>query len=973
MWKKVLFACVAAGLLAVGAAAQSTGTIEGTVVDENAVALPGVTVEAMSPYLQGTKVAVTGTDGKFRLILLPPGTYALKFSLTGFAATEQTGVVVNLGRIVTLSVTMQSAFKEEVVVSGAAPTIDTKSTEIGSNITSDFFNNLPVGRNYANVVAVTPGAAEDAAGSTIYGSTGSENAYYIDGINTTGVELGQQGKQLNFEFIQEVQVKTGGYQAEFGRSTGGMINVITKSGGNELHGDVFAYYDADSLQADPSDEVVDNRYSRSFYVDGYTRQDYGFDLGGYFVKDKLWFFAAYDRVQNDEDRATTQDFAQYGGEDLGFPPPGTIVTDTVKRDLWSGKLTWRLAQNHSFVLSAFGDPTTEEGPVGPTLAGNEDTYMGTIDSGGTDFVGKYEGVLGTSFVVNLMYSQHREESKPSGDGVNQVALIDYTHPLYLNTGITPIWDGWGFGQIQEFGRDTYRGDISYFLSGFLGDHEFKAGYEYEDISVNNQNFNSGGQRIYRFSCNPAVRYCGANNEYEYYYRHRYYAYTKKDPTTYTSADIWNPQVVDTKSTNVAYYLQDSWRPVQNFTLSLGVRLDQQELYNGSGEVQHKIDDNWAPRVGFVWDVRGDGTSKVYGSWGYFYETIPMDIVIRSFGGEITVFAYNFSDDPDDIAGLPAGQRPRGSSVLGGGYSNVDPSTSGQYIEELVIGGEFEIAKDLVVGAKYVNRDLPQIIEDALSADGNYYIGNPSKGLMTGTYDIGYAYGYNEILHPIPEPTRTFEGFELTARKRFSSNWMMMASYLYSKLEGNYDGTFQASTGQLDPNLNSAFDYADFQVNNTGYLSNDRRHQFKIDGYYTFDFGLDLGVSAYYRTGTPITAMGYSAAYQNWEYYLSERGAFGRTDDEYEMDLHLGYPIKFGSVELNLLFDVFNLLDNQGETSRNMRYTLDEDYEVIDWNTGESLPPITPGEAERPPTNPAFNTSNAWQDPRSIRLGVRLTF
>jgi hypothetical protein len=201
----------------------------------------------------------------------------------------------------------------------------------------------------------------------------------------------------------------------------------------------------------------------------------------------------------------------------------------------------------------------------------------------------------------------------------------------------------------------------------------------------------------------------------------------------------------------------------------------------------------------------------------------------------------------------------------------------------------------------------------------------------------------------------------------------MASYLYSKLEGNYDGTFQASTGQLDPNLNSAFDYADFQVNNTGYLSNDRRHQFKIDGYYTFDFGLDLGVSAYYRTGTPITAMGYSAAYQNWEYYLSERGAFGRTDDEYEMDLHLGYPIKFGSVELNLLFDVFNLLDNQGETSRNMRYTLDEDYEVIDWNTGESLPPITPGEAERPPTNPAFNTSNAWQDPRSIRLGVRLTF
>ena len=239
------------------AAQTTTGSIDGRVVDENAAPLPGVTVEALSPNLMGTKTSVTDVEGHFRFNLLPPGTYSVKFTLSGFSTVEHNDVSVSLGRNVALAVEMRSAFKEEVVVSGAAPTVDVKSTEIGTNIDFKTFNNLPVGRNYTSVVNTTPGATtNDAAGTMVYGSTGSENAYYIDGVNTTGVELGQQGKTLNFEFIQEVQVKTGGYMAEFGRSTGGLINVITKSGGNEFHGDVFGYYDDDSLQDDPSDDVI---------------------------------------------------------------------------------------------------------------------------------------------------------------------------------------------------------------------------------------------------------------------------------------------------------------------------------------------------------------------------------------------------------------------------------------------------------------------------------------------------------------------------------------------------------------------------------------------------------------------------------------------------------------------------------------------------------------------------------------------
>ncbi|MCS7181863.1 MAG: hypothetical protein NZ869_01965, partial [Thermoanaerobaculum sp.] len=392
------------------------------------------------------------------------------------------------------------------------------------------------------------------------------------------------------------------------------------------------------------------------------------------------------------------------------------------------------------------------------------------------------------------------------------------------------------------------------------------------------------------------------------------------------------------------------------------------------KVQANINDEWAPRVGVVWDPKGDGTSKVFAHFGRFYETIPMDMVIRSFGREITAFTYNRHGAREESAATrynvacdPAVDAFRRCAILGHEETPVDPKLQGQYVDEIVAGAELEVMKDMALGAKYIWRDLGRVIEDALGADAGYYIGNPGRGLLRASPDMHY-----ERFYPVPEPKRTFKGIELVARKRFSNNWGMIASYLWSKLEGNYDGTFQVSTGQLDPNLNSAFDYAEFQVNNKGYLSNDRRHQFKVDGYYVFPFNLTVGLSAYYRTGLPITAMGYSTAYQNWEYYLSERGAFGRTDDEWEADLHLDYPVKIGGIQVKFLADVFNLFNRQGETGRNMRYTLGEDYTPIDYTTGRFMTPIKPGDSRRP-TNPAFNTPNSWQDPRTLRLGVRISF
>ncbi len=236
---------------------QTTGEITGVVSGTDGRPLPGVTVEATSASLQGTRVSVTGNDGVFRFISLPPGSYKIKGSLSGFTTIEKLATV-KLDSAITVQMQLQVSAKEELVVTGEAPVVDSTTAESGTNIRQEIAQKLPVGRNYSTVVAIQPGVATDQAetqgrsgngstmtggGFTIYGATSVENSYLVDGVNTTNVIKGFQGKAPTQEFIEEVQVKSSGYEAEYGRSTGGVINVVTKSGGNEFHGDAFGYFD----------------------------------------------------------------------------------------------------------------------------------------------------------------------------------------------------------------------------------------------------------------------------------------------------------------------------------------------------------------------------------------------------------------------------------------------------------------------------------------------------------------------------------------------------------------------------------------------------------------------------------------------------------------------------------------------------------------------------------------------------------
>jgi len=977
--------------------AQTTrGDIRGTVVDDDGAALPGVSIGLESDDLLGTHTTVTDAGGAFKFLVLPPGMYTATFSLTGFQTQQHPDIKVAIGTSVRLEVRMIEAFSGAIVVTTEPPLVDTTTSTVGINLSQDFYMDLPMERNYTAVAAVTPGAQDDLSGQTFYGSSGAENAYYINGANTTEIYDGTQGMDLNFEFIDEVQVKTGAYSAEYGHSTGGVINVITKSGGNEFHGDVFGYYDSDDLRAPLTGDAEQGQVWGTWKPVGIVRSDFGADLGGYFVRDRLWFFAAYNRVEDSDTREVLDDF---GAVVPGAPMAGEQFPHDTTRDLFAVKLTWRPGTNHSFSGSAFGDPTEVEGAFG-ILASPPTYHIRKRLTGSNDLTVNYDGVFGQNVVLSARYATHNQQFEQKGAGRALTGYLDHTDPFgtgSLAIGWEGVVSGWSGFYEEDYERRQYNADVSWFVGDLAGNHELKLGAELEDLSVIDIYTRSGpvGAGVHRYNCNPGPHYCGEDDEHPYYYRHSFMTWEEIDPETATPDDIRIQQAVDVPTQNFAVYLQDRWQLGNNFTLDLGVRWSRQKLYNAEGSVQADIDDNWAPRLGFVWDALGNGKSKIFGHWGRFYETIPMLIVINAFGGNSPeIWTHNFSDDQWDIAQPPEGEAPRSSRIRDwGSYQPVDPDTRGQYMSEAVLGVEYELSPDYAIGLTFIHRSLDRVVEDALAIDGELYIGNPGDGLLTHTHDFAYEYAlyYPDEwpgpcpdgtldchVHEVPKAQREFDGVELALKKRFSNNFQFITSLLWSRLEGNYDGTFNASYWSLNPNWSEAYDYADFSVNNQGPLANDRPWQFKFDGIYRFGFGLTTGLSTYYRSGAPITAMGYCEWYGNWVYYLSERGAFGRSDAQWEADIHLGYPIRLGrGLELNLLLDIFNVFNRQGETMRDEVYDWNyngwEDYQPLNWETGEPYPAIEPGDTDRPPLHPSWNTTVFWQDPRTIRLGVRLSY
>jgi hypothetical protein len=960
-------------LLCPAALAQTTGDIEGKMTDAWGEPLPGVTIEATSPKMQGVRVEISGPDGLYRVLAVPPGEYRIRASLEGFETVERS-VTVALDARTTLDLRTKLIVRESVTVLGEAPLIDLTSTTSGTNYTHKVIAKLPVARNYADIVRSNPGVSTDRGETqgrslalSIYGATSVENQWIIDGINTTNVIKGFQGKAINNEFIDEVEVKTGGYQAEYGRALGGIINVITKSGGNQFRGDAFFYYESDNTRAQ---QIVTSQDSLTgMKITPSHRADYGADLGGYIWKDKLWFFAAYNRVDTP---GTTSRY-------ISSPDvPSTMLFPRDQTDnLYSAKLTWNIASHSNLVMTAFSDPSTISGAARVGTAGglisnlDPSTWETERKIGGLDYGLRFNQLLGSSALLTAQASTHEDrfELLASGAG-DTLRTEDWTceggtpdNPCQPGIeGLEPnsVTGGLGFvGGPQQ--RNTSRRD-QYRLGASLyrGNHEVKLGGDYQTSKTTSITSITGGQIVGKF------------NEFgQTYYEHDFFS---KSPTDLTPVDNVN----EAHSKDIGLYLQDSWKPIPGLTVNAGLRWDQQKVQNSVGDTVLNMTAEWQPRVGVVWDPTGKGAARVYASGGRFYYSLPTALSIFSYGS--TTFADTYNFDPVDKKQDPGvlGHEKAFVSVQGSAEP-VDSGVKGIYQDELTLGFEKLLDPTFSVGVKGTYRRLGRVIEDRCDLDYTLPENNFSScAIMNPGSDSKYARGdfascnglegkYYECQQGAPASgpaRRLYRGIELMGRKSFGEKLWLQASYIYSSLRGNYDGFVNQDFGQTMPGISVDFDYPQFAHNDYGRLFLDHPHSFRLDASYTTPFKLFVGLQGYVQSGAPLNKLGYfNPGYTS--IYLVPRGSSKTLPTLWEANLTLGYPIAFGPVTVTLQAYVFNLFNNQIETGENVLYTIRQPPGYPSTLYDPNVPPDR--------VNANYGKIISRQDPRLLRGAVKISF
>jgi len=503
----LMIACFA---LSAFAQTTTTGSIEGTVTDQTGAPVANATVTATSPNLQGSQSAQTNSEGKYQILNLPPGKYTVTITeQSGFGKLERGDVTVSLSKTTTVDLTVLPAGTQaQVTITGSdVAAVDVTSTTAGTNVSSDQFSNFPTSRTvqglYTIAPTVTGSGLRDASGRerdpSVAGSSGPENNYILDGVNTSDPAFGGSGANLPFEFVQEVEIKTGAYGAEHGRSTGGIFNVITKSGGNEFTGDVFGYFTTKGMVRDVKSSAIPliGASPQSF-----SEIDAGFDLGGPIVKDKLWFFGAFN-PQRRENFFKTQTFGQ-------------DVENKITTPFYAGKLTWAVNNNHRFTFSTFGDFTKQEGFLFRINARVPDngfgadlnSFRGTIETGGHNYVARMNSTFNQKWIGEFMFGLHlqRANTIPESSVANTSLIQEnfavvrnnaFVSPVdtnvFLTTGdpnslklafvdgrgggiLTRNFTTAGFGLVSDQDRNRY--ELAARLQNIVGKHTLKYGVEF---------------------------------------------------------------------------------------------------------------------------------------------------------------------------------------------------------------------------------------------------------------------------------------------------------------------------------------------------------------------------------------------------------------------------------------------------------------------------------------------------------------
>ncbi len=1003
---------------------RTTGTIEGTVTDPSGAVIPGVTITVTGKDVGFERSVQSNEQGIFRIQQVPAGTYKVaSTSFGGFAAAtlENVAVTIENVAVANLKLGLSSAVSEVLVTEGLnAITIDTTDSKIQTIITAKLIDELPKGTRFDTLLKLSPATRDEplSGGFQVDGASGSENAFVIDGLAVENFRTGVLNRVNNIPtaLVSEMQIKTGGFEAEHGGASGGVVVVATKSGSDSFHGEFGSQFEPSALQPGPRaamsrfvsssssaaaiaanpDYTYLLRQNRDQFLNSYPTGTFS----GPLVKGRAWFVGGYSpqffrstRVSNFISSLTNSNFStgQFVStprlSSAGTPLPPLTYINNQRNEYGFGRVDISLRKDLRGSTTYLWNPQIVDGtqpfdsittsnPVDIVYAGknyrSDDYYRLT---GGrptaTNFTGQLTYTPTGRFVGTFRYGRSFQNEKGSNYALeNQVRYRCLGSSGAYASIATGCPGGINYQNVSNNSittrdvsiKNEYDGDVSFIPSGnFGGRHEFKGGYQ-------------RGQTI-----NDVLSgYAGTGIVALYYGQDYAQAGTGVSlPCALgTSSCLGVGTLTRFGAKGVGQnhydgiYFQDKYQPSSRLTLNLGVRLEKEFLpsFNAgdllAGSAIPGIEIGWgrkiAPRFGGAFDPTGSGKTKLFASYGWFYDRMRFELPRGSFGGNfyrvdyfpITAANPGYSYyTPEKVLGTFTDPRGGGNPSASGGLSQlqrdyripsnlteaqfkalglvvtgVDPDIKAFRQSEVTVGIEKELAKNFVLSARFTRKNVDHALEDhailGIGEAENYPIGNPGEGLdLRLDRETGYVKS--------AKPQRLYRGLEIVINKRTPS-YFLNANYTLSSLYGNYSGLASSDeSGRTSPSVDRFFDYAINGFTATGQpdngnLATDRRHAFKAFGGYTFDKLLErwtgkshsTELSFFYQAlqGTPQTTFVTVVA---TSIPLSKRGDLGRGPALTQTDLSLTHRYRFGGDKhYTLAFD-FNVINafNQNTVTR----------------------------------------------------------
>lgn len=998
-------------------AQDQRGSIEGVVKDSSGAVLPGVSVEART-NTGVVLTSVTDASGVYRFPSLAPGVYEITANLQGFAPRKQADVLVALGQIKKVDMSLGLAgVIESVQVTAESPLVDVKQNARQTNIRAEQIDLMPKGRDFTSLVTQAAGVNYEAKSGgegnvMIDGASAGENRYIIDGIETTNLRNGATGKAVVADFIEEVQVKSSGYTAEFGGATGGVINVVTKSGTNDWHGNALFNWESSRLASArrPTlrQELANSDIAEyvSYPKDTSDRIEPGGAIGGPIVKNRAWFFGAYQPALTSNNRSTSPTTANN-------PAAATVSVDQkLQVQYATGNMTSQLSDGLRARV-AFNNSWSRTTGLLPALSGTDPSgtnysktsvFPNYSVSGNVDWVASrslFFGIRGGYYMSDQHDSNVTEEPFYRWTTTSNIGFLDVPAALQHGTSFNSIPSNNKVTRDQQT-RAYFQADGTVYAK-MGGDHQLKFGVQADRIGNNVLSGESRNLVTIRWNSPLPTGVPVTRGTYGYY--------------EVRSNGVAPQQGLITEgnihSNLIGLFVQDAWTINNKLTINAGVRTERERVptYTTGADIpaigiEFGFKDKLAPRMGFAYDVKGDGKWKAFGSWGIFYDIFKLELPRGSFGGEKWLSYYYTLDTydwPNLVAGANCPPACNGTLIRGQvtpenpkggidfrhpsfGADSIQPGLKPMKQQEATVGLEHQMSDVIALSARYVHKQIDRAIDDtgSLDAAGNeiYIIANPGEGLT--------ALALTNPSTALPKPKRDYDSVEFALEKRFAQSWYLRTSYLWSRQYGNYSGLSQSDeNGRMSPNVGRLYDYPlmMFQDGGTaafGPLATDRPHQFKTQFIYAFPFGTSVGINEYVASGLPVSREVGIYPTSNLPVNYLGRGSDGRTPMFSQTDLLVQHSFKFmGTRQLQVSFNVLNLLNQDTANSKYSTYqkvngvvpgsTLTAaDFNEAPFYTGQqTLAALIT--AQNVVKDPRFLMDNGFQAPLQARFGLKFLF